>query len=57
MPFDVAKLTVTVDALAADNVTVNVNGVVPLLPSFALTLLIDRVGVGGGGGAAAIGPY
>ena len=46
MPSAVAKLTTTVELLAADRLTVNTNGVVPLWPSAPVTSLIDRLGVG-----------
>ena len=39
-----AKLTVTVCALAADRVTVNTALTVPAFPSVTVTLLIERVG-------------
>ncbi len=56
MPSAVAKFAVTVDVLAADSVTVNVNGVnvggVVGLPSTSATLFIDSVGSDGEGFAA-----
>ena len=47
-PLAVAKSTVTVEVLAGERLTVNTNGVVPLLPSAPVTSLIDRLGIGGG---------
>ena len=46
VPLAVAQFTVTVKSLGADSVTVEITGVVPLLPSITATELIARPGAG-----------
>ena len=44
VPSAVAQFTVTVKSLGADSITVEITGVVPLLPSITATELIARLG-------------